>query len=537
MRSLKARIGLSDKGRMRTFIARLGFACLLVLPLAAPTGAAATTVSGTVKGAKNYTVAAVSRDGTAQMRRLRASGAFRLTLGRAAARQATLALIARDGSYFGPVVLRSGPGRAHLALSGRGNPRLGTVRLRRGYAKPVRPLPRRAVDMGRVSRTDATGRPLGAGRLGLVQPPTSAGAADHAGDGGQPDEGGAGQPGEDTDDDGLVGTFDIDDDGDGILDPSDPGGTASGIRGELISSLPVDLEDSLNANATGVTSGQIDALLRERLNLLLNFSTDQLRDRVSSVGVDCMGVGWCRTAEVIDHQRNRSMGLWRDLDSNRDGLFDLPRGKGAPVFQISIWPRANTSQIAPGDTLQFVASTERGKVRVPAILPMHFTTVPAVKTWDDGSGPQEISYPVPPGTPGTRDRTLQLSGDKLTLTFWRPQRAAIPGAEAGAFTDMGRLYYGVDFESGGCAPEHYSNLSPNLEVAPSSFDRDENMVLKDSADDAAVNPDRTLSFTVDLGACLRRAGVDPSGRFEVLTLRAGDEARDAAGQHLNIRLP
>ena len=325
---------------MRTFVARLAFACLLLLPLAAPTGAAATTISGKVRGAKNYTVAAVSRDGTAQMRRLRASGEFRLTVGRAAAPGATLALIARDGSYFGPVVLRSAPGRAHLALSGRGNPRLRTIRLRGGYAKPVKPLPRRAVDMGRVSRTDSTGRPLGAGRLGLVQPPPLVSAADHAGDGGQPGEGGAGQPGEDSDDDGLVGTFDIDDDGDGILDPSDPSGTASGIGGELISSLPVDLEDSLNANATGVTSGQIDALLRERLNLLLNFSTDQLRDRVSSVGVDCLGVGWCRTAEVIDHERNRSLGLWKDLDRGGGGLFDLPRAKGA---------RSRSSRLAPAD--------------------------------------------------------------------------------------------------------------------------------------------------------------------------------------------
>jgi hypothetical protein len=508
--------------------ATLGLALALAVPTAAP-GAA---VSGKVKRANGYTVLVVARDGKAHSRRLGASGAFKLRLKKRAARGATLALVAPDGSYAGPIVLRREPRRAYLALSGRVL-RLGSISRRRGYAVVRRSLGRRAVVTSRPARAARSGRPRGAGRLGLGGAGARATAADQ--------EGGAGQEGEDADRDGLVGAFDVDDDGDGTLDVSDPGGEAGGgVSGEVISSLPVDLEHSLNVNAAGVTREQVDALVHERLNLLLNFSTDQVRGRVSEVGVDCLGVVWCTTAEVANFQENRPEGLWRDSDANRDGLLDLPLATDAPVFQIGLWPRATTAQIAPGDTLEFVATTEGGRIGAPSTLASYFSTVPAIRTWEAGAGPREVVYPVPPGTPGTGSETAQLNSERLTLTFWRPQRASIPGAEAGAFTDMGNLYYGVDIYFDGqigCAAKDYSNLSPSLAVAPPSFDRDELMVLRDSAGDAAPDPANTLSFTVDLGACARRAGVDPSGRSTVLTLRAGADGRNAAGQHMTIRFP
>jgi hypothetical protein len=63
----------------------------------------------------------------------------------------------------------------------------------------------------------------------------------------------------------------------------------------------------------------------------------------------------------------------------------------------------------------------------------------------------------------------------------------------------------------------------------------------DSAEDAAPNPARTLSFTVDVGACLRGAGFSSAGRTVFLTLTAASEPRpggqDRAAQTVRVQLP
>ena len=63
----------------------------------------------------------------------------------------------------------------------------------------------------------------------------------------------------------------------------------------------------------------------------------------------------------------------------------------------------------------------------------------------------------------------------------------------------------------------------------------------DSADDARPDPTHTLSFTVDVGACLRGAGFSSTGRSVFVTLTAASEQRqggqDRAAQSVRVQLP
>jgi hypothetical protein len=137
----------------------------------------------------------------------------------------------------------------------------------------------------------------------------------------------------------------------------------------------------------------------------------------------------------------------------------------------------------------------------------------------------------------------------MTLTFWRPQRAGIAGADTTPYIDMGHLRYGamprpVGIQTNseiGCAG-HYSNVSTELSPAQSkdSF-ADSFWPYRDTGNDAAPSAARTLSFRVDLAACLAAAGMNPAGLRVDLSLTATSEPRaggaDRASQTLAVQLP
>src|SRR5439155_16366742 len=137
-----------------------------------------------------------------------------------------------------------------------------------------------------------------------------------------------------------------------------------------------------------------------------------------------------------------------------------------------------------------------------------------------------------------------MASEQIALTIYRPQRAAIPGAEPGDWTDMGHLHWGIPLNANNheiaCAG-HYSNLSSTL-TAVSAGSEDfalQLFPLEDSADDGLPDGSRTLSFTIDLGGCLRAAGVAPSGLTLVLNVTATGESRpggvDRTAQFVYVR--
>ena len=77
-------------------------AASLTIPVAAAQGA---TVSGTVKGGKGMSIAAIGLDGTATTAKIKGNGKFSLKVPNSRAKNAALHLLTSTGDYFGPVIL------------------------------------------------------------------------------------------------------------------------------------------------------------------------------------------------------------------------------------------------------------------------------------------------------------------------------------------------------------------------------------------------------------------------------------------------
>lgn len=544
-------------------------ACACIAPstgLAAP-GAAA-TVSGAVKGGKGMTIVGLAPDGTAVRRQLGSGGRFSLRLPAGGSGGTTLQLMARDGTYYGPVVLRSTRRKAFTTLAGR-SVKLGLVTLRGRWALVSRDAGQ-AIDVTKVATADAKGRPIGAGKAGFVRSSGvrraaflaegAPGSRDTTGTGPGGGPGAGDGPGTDPDGDGIPTALDLDANGNLRLDNADA--TAATPRnGGLFSSLYVPFEDALNANAAGVTTAQIDRLLTSERNFGLTFFFDEVgigsRD-VTAGWIDCGRLRYCRAGDgtgVIGGLSESSPDLprgtrWVEYDAAGAGHPNLEHFTSHDGFQIwgmAFQPRVSTADIRPGDVYNAIFRTPSGTISRPTTLNGYFVTTPTIASHSSGGATTTLSYPLDSATPGAGGSPLQLETDFLTLSVWRPQRQTIDGAEAGDFVDMGRLHYGVTLDAGGrligCGG-HYSNLSGGLtEQEGSREDLARKMFpLIDTTDDAAPDPARTVGFTLDLGGCLRAEGVSIERGAPVnLSLTAGGESRpggnDAGTQMLTVRLP
>ncbi len=176
-------------------------ACALAVALCVPAVAAARRPAIEGRLAASYTVLALASDGRSRSAR-DVRGDFKLM---PPARTVTLHLLGSSGRYLGPVVVRRRSGAAFVRV--RAGAKLGTLEVRDGWVSAGRKVPARRLGRGRPARARA-GVPIGAGVLGRVRsrPAGPAGA------------------GRDRDRDGIPGRFDVDDDGDLVLDTREPRG-------------------------------------------------------------------------------------------------------------------------------------------------------------------------------------------------------------------------------------------------------------------------------------------------------------------------
>ena len=188
--------------------ARRAAAGLLALALLAPAAAEARRPAIEGRLPASYTVVALASNGhTRSVKNVR--GSFKLV---PPARTVTLHLLGSTGRYIGPVVV-AGSGR-HAVVKVRAGAKLGTLRVRRGWARAGRKLPARRLGSGRPAIARA-GVPIGVGLLGRVR----ARAVGPPG------------PGRDQDLDGIPGRYDVDDDGDLVLDVRERGAARRGEQG------------------------------------------------------------------------------------------------------------------------------------------------------------------------------------------------------------------------------------------------------------------------------------------------------------------
>jgi hypothetical protein len=500
---------------------------LLAVPATAP--AAAKPITGSL--AKNgYTVIALSYDGKARSAAVK-GGRFRLV---APAGKVTLSLRDRSGEYVGPVVVGKKGKRAVLGV--RAGAKLGRLRLVKGTA---RAKPRRAATDRTRTAVTKNGRPIGAGRFGLVR----ARATGSAGAGG------------DLDLDGVATAFDIDDDGDLVLDNNDRS-TATGTRQagqtpaseaglRLFSNFHFDLDETLNANAGGVTREEIDAAMTKTKSFVgLVFF---LPDGVESAELDCGGLSYCSPGGT---GRTQVLDPFADgpefpecCDEDGDGFGTITRG---PTGDFQLVTFAPSDAIGSGDT--FVELLPDGS-QLSGSLNYMFNTTPAVQSYVVGDGARTtVTYPATAGTLGTTDNPLPLvanaAGDlTLELSLWRPQRAAI--AEAGepeVMVPNSPQSQDMGAPGGGGGPGRgvgFCNTDTAFTSTDPNFARSAQAgFLVDQEDDAPSDAGRTLTATFNVTKCLAQGGqtLEP-GQSLQWEIQSNSLAGDVAAQGWWVCVP
>ncbi len=385
-------------------------AATAVLPAAAP----AARVSGVMKGSHGYKILLVQSNGKARKARITAAGKFSISGAKLA--NATLQLVKPDGSYGGPIVLKSTATKAYVFIRGTASLNLRSISLKSSYAKVSRMPARRYQRLAAYTAKATRGRPIGAGKLGRVRTALPKGLRG---------------PGADLDRDGVVSAFDIDDNGNLRLDNVDRSGRGAGrpragssgaassiaaspgavkARGgdEPLGPPPLDTTGqfylfsnfwptsvgpwtplpaaSINANIAAISD--LDALIDLYMPMALSLAMEAPDG--APARLDGLGNSYI-AAHDVDGVIYPLVGLdYAAPTYASPGVLDLipdPRHpSGCPLK-----PGALATEIGGGDC--FIMTTSSG-AKYPGTLNFAFNTAPALKSYrfDTDAAPTDIVY-------------------------------------------------------------------------------------------------------------------------------------------------
>ncbi len=489
--------------------AALGAGLLLALPAASADAANATatpaaaarararvtTASGRVAGGSGMRLIAVSAAGRAAVRVLPASGAFSVPV----ATGTSLHLTTSGGDYYGPVILRGNGKKKHRSSRAKapatglitgsldyeffktGSAKkinIGSIRLRGGWAAAVKSVDAKSVAMGRASSAQAVrGVPIGAGLAGRVAVSPSQALAIPS------------RPGNDFDRDGIIGAFDIDDNGNLKLDNVDQSSVAGSVRGSSreasldstgfrmfsnYKAIEPNFSDVVNANVAVPTTAQLDASTRTKLGLAVQV--------IAGATLGCTGQVYCPASPM-------------PLTTGPSGDFQW--------HLADTYPALTAADVNAGDT--FVETGSDGTA-YPGVLNFVFRTTPALKSYQfvDGSGnalAAEVAVDYTQANPvGSANNRIDVSaGNRVKLTFWRPQRQAFSSETGGVggYVDIGTLSYMADNPNGG-----FGGCPATAGDAAGSTVTDGTWTdVQDTLGDTATDASRTLSMIVDAKTC------------------------------------
>lgn len=517
---------------------------------------------------KGYTVIALGTNGKAAS--VKGKG-VKVSLN-ARATEVTLHLVASDGVYAGPVVFGQSA-RNRVVMGVRAGTDVGRLKVNAatGMAAPARKLKKSDLANSITAKAQG-GVPIGANnKYGLVKSQSS----------------GTSKQGNDVDHDGVPGAFDIDVNGNLILNNQDrsassgiasvsgrkawariaadsppppgsgqppppgqapPGGGQSpGAGGDtfrVFSNLKLEMKGSLNVNASNISDAQIDQMVKTYQTLAIQVASG------GEVELNCTGLSYCSpggTGGTLSQGDFNSPPAFPDCcDSDGDGFGTIRPGSTGD-FQLHTG--ATSGQIGSGDTFVEIVGNGGTATDIPGALNFAFVTTPALASWSLGPSSGTVSYPVAEGAPGTMNNPFPVaaSGDVVVrLTYWRPQRKAIPEAgEGNGLVDMGKLFYSADVPNGptsqggpGAAPggpskgpghcpvSSYSTSDPNLKIG--------NEGLEDQTADQPSNPANTLTFSVNLTACLASISWS-SGQELAIDIDAYTKDGDNSAQKIHFK--
>ncbi|MEY3806948.1 MAG: hypothetical protein RIR69_1760, partial [Actinomycetota bacterium] len=449
-----------------------------------------------------------------------------------------LQLVGADGEYFGPVVLgwkgaKSTTARTvytRLKESKSSSISLGTISVKKvgatkkqGYAIATKQVS--LADKTSKAAVKATrGKPNGVGGYGKstvsAKSVTSASAGDVvAMDVPQPPNPlqpvqGAPQPnapvataddtlGGDKDDDGIPNAFDVDDDGDGILDAADSStpepivsaddGTrdCGSISWRIFTNFKAtdeNFSNTINAYGQGsrkATNALVAERIKETMTMVFAPITQVCGSNVKKTEIKGNGVSYAPSSFVevprtCGNDYQWLIGKGRMCDTGGAGYDfhteynftenDLPSGQDTFTMRVTT---------ESGATYEFTSS--------PGFV---FVTHPMLVSYNTGSGEQTVDYLA-----STIPRIAITQTTELTLKIFRPQRLAFDG-EAPGFYDLGGYKYTPDIPNG---------VSPGSS-GPGKCDSQTQ--TDSSTSDTLVNESNppTYELTWNIGRCFTEKG-------------------------------
>ena len=528
----------------------------LVATAFAAAPATAATVSGTLKSGKGYTIVVVQSNGKAKKLKVTSTkGTFKVT--GVTLSGASINLISSTGQYWGPVVLAGSGTKVYETIKGSGNLALGTVTRKTDYAVAVAPKTRYQTGAA-YSVKAAKGKPVGASKLGRVK--VGNGTSTLAGYSG---------PGKDADLDGIPGAFDIDDNGNLILDnvdrtgragkrlalvrafgpalrdicptpdqpqpagctqptpPPSGGGPASATTEfKLFSNFKLTDATSINANIGAITD--LNPLIAAAVPTTVTLATQVIGGATATL--DCLGNAYCAshtvgsaTYPLVNFAAATFTGTYLDLVTGSTG-------------DAQISPGAAPADIGAGDA--FIEMV--GASSYPGTLNFVFNTAPALVSYDVGSGVQTVTYDASgvaaTGMTPAAPITLAAGATSLTVTFWRPQREAL-STETGTWTDIGGLTYRADTPNTPAgSTKHscvgaYSAATSNGTAVVTAATSDG---VLDPALDAQATVANTVSWTINLATCFDWSLMASGTAFD-LDIQAVSVYGDNAARKLHFK--
>jgi hypothetical protein len=514
-------------GRSRSVLVGVALIAGLAFPAAA---AASATVSGKISNANHYKLLELAQDGRTITVVLHAGGAFRVR----AHRGSTLQLVQPNGIYFGPLMLAHKGRKGWDVLTGK-SLKLGEIALHHGYASPRKMPALASVKTSTWFHVTATGSPLGAGHLGFIPLTPSARTTrqERAHTADAPGTSGTQTlaPGGDPTQDGIPTAFNAGSAVPGETAAENAQDAAQGAGGDYMTQMNALLQGSVNADAANVTAADVSQQAQNSLGIDFGLNSNQVPAGTQSVSVDCSALSYCSGITVAGPSFSSGE---QSAGSIWNGVIPANQNSG---FQINLKPNAPLSAIQPGDTFLINYQTATGVVQVPTSLTTMFVTVPALAAIGQGDAAaasmQPISYPTDNTTLGTIDNPVMMAGDSISVSFWRPQRAAFPG-ETGPYMDLGHLHYGLPISGSsgtiGCAESDFSDLSPTLSLDTNPGVYTQMQPLLDSSADATPDPSNQLSATLNLTDCLEQNNQPTTGNELAIGLDAADPPQPTGGE-------
>ena len=264
-------------------------------------------------------------------------------------------------------------------------------------------------------------------------------------------------------------------------------------------------------------------------NMIFFFDDGQFKDEgltVTGAHVDCGTLVYCRRGDgtaIIGGLSESSPSLprgapWASFSPDGSGLPNLEHmtsHDGYSVWSTSVQPRVGTDRLRARRRLSTSSSARpAGDRHVPVRARALPVTTPAISTLRGrrrcrADGHVSRRLPAPPARAPSNPIALDATG-KLTLTFWRPQRLAVPGAETGDFVDMGHLHYGVSGSTPNGSREvacagYYSDLSRSLSQTAANGDFSQSLFpLTRQRRGLCAERRRHAHFTLDVAGCFAR---------------------------------